>query len=207
MLTDVAHDIEVLQTFFAKQAAWVTTEYAKLSSAQGASDRSGEEVESALSHTQGPGSIEELVCRMTVNELNSLIEATLQDTLARITGESFFPRDAKDGTPLKMVYSLNRGELDQKLLEAGLNLQSLEGHHAVLEVKEITEGNKHRARLRPVPKWDKAARTLVPSSSLVPGASDEWISPYELSLGAVSQYVESTKAFIQAAMRARPSAV
>ena len=103
MLTDVAHDIEVLQEFFAKQAAWVTTEYAKLSSAQGASDRSDEDVESALFHTQGPGSIEELVCRMTVNELNSLVEATLQDTLGRITGESFFPRDAVEGRPLTMV--------------------------------------------------------------------------------------------------------
>jgi len=207
MLTDIAHDIEVLQAFFAKQAAWITTEYAKLSSARGADSRSSEEVESDLFHTQGPGSIEELVCRMTVNELNSLVEAALQGTLVRVTNESFFPRRAKEGSPLKLVYTLNRGELDQELVEAGLELQLLEGYRAALEIKEITEGNKHRQRLRPVPRWHKAANTLVPNASVVPGATDEWISTYELNLNAVAQYLVSAKSFIQATLQAKPSAV
>ena len=205
MLTDIAHDTEVLQAFFAKQAAWVTTEYAKLSSAQDAACRSSEEVESDLFRTQGPGSVEELICRMTVSELNSLVEAALQDTLVRVTRESFFPRGAKEGSPLKLVYTLNRGELDQELVAAGLELEILEGYRAVLEVKEITEGNKHRQRLRPVPKWDKSAKTLVPSSSVVPGGADDWISPYELSMGVVSQYLVSAKAFIQATLQAKPA--
>lgn len=207
MLTDIAHEIEVLQAFFAKQAAWVTTEYAKLSSARGAESRSSEEVESDLFHAQGPGSLEELVCRMTVNELNSLVEAALQDALVRVTNESFFPRRAKFGSSVKLVYTLNRGELENELREAGLQLGSLEGFPAVLEIKEIAEGNKHRQRLRPVPKWDKAAKTLVPSESIVPGATDEWFSPYELSLNAVSSYLTSAKAFIAATRQVNPSAV
>ena len=207
MLTDIAHDIEVLQAFFAKQAAWITTEYAKLSSARGADSRSSEDVESDLFHTQGPGSIEELVCRMTVNELNSLIEAALQETLACVTNDSFFPRRAKEGSPVKLVYTLNRVELDQELLDAGVELQSLDGYRAAMEIKEITEGNKHRQRLRPVPKWNKAAKALVPSESVVPGAAGEWISAYELNLNAVSQYLVSSKIFIQGALRAEPSAV
>jgi hypothetical protein len=207
MLTNIVHDLEVLQAFFANQAAWITTEYAKLSSARGADSRSSEEVESELFHTQGPSSIEELVCRMTVNELNSLIEASLQDTLVRVTNEFFFPRHAKSSGHLKLVYMLNRGELDRELVEAGLNLQSLEGYGAASEIKEITEGNKHRQRLRPVPKWDKAEQTLVPSESVVPGATDDWISAYELNLNAVSQYLVSAKSFIEATLQAKPNEV
>jgi len=207
MLTDIAQDIEILEAFFAQQAAWITTEYAKLSSARGADSRSSEEVESDLFHAQGPGSIEELVCRMTVSELNALIEAALQNTLVRVANESFFPLRAREGNPVKLVYTPNRSELEQEIVGVGLELQLLEGYSAVLEIKEITEGNKHRQRLRPVPKWDKAAKTLVPIASVVPNVPDEWISPYELNLAAVSRYLVSARSFMQAVMRARPSAV
>jgi len=207
MLTDIAHDIEVLQAYFAKQAAWITTAYANLSSARGADSRSSEEVESDLFHTQGPASIEELICRMTVNELNSLVEAALQDTLVRVTNETFFPRGAKEGKPLKFVYTLNRGELDRELLEAVPNIKSLEGFSATMEIKEIAEGNKHRQRLRPVPRWDKGAKALIPSASVVPGATDESISPYELNLSAVFQYLIYAKSFIQSCLQAKSSAV
>ena len=193
MLTDIIHDIEVLHAFFAKHAAWVMTEYAKLASAPSAENRSSEDVESELFHAQGPGSIEELVLRMTVNELNALIEAALQNALVRVTNDPIFPRGAKQGDAVKLVYTLNRYELDRELREAGLDLRLLEGYDAVLEIKEIAEGNKHRQRLRPVPKWCKTAKTLLPAESVVSGTADEWISPYELTFKAVSRYLVSAK--------------
>mgnify|MGYP001212204181 CR=1 FL=1 len=207
MLVDIAHDIEVLQTFFAKQAALVTNEYAMLSLAANSEGRSSDEIESDLFHPQGPRSGEELVCRMVVNELNALVEAALQDTFVRVTGDLCFPRNSKEGSPVKILYALNRKELDNELLAASINLQSLEGYGIVLEIKEIAGGNKHRNRLRPIPKWDKLAKTFQPSTSVVPGASEEWISAYELNLAVVSQYLVSATAFIRSVLQANPSAV
>jgi hypothetical protein len=205
MLIDIPHELEVLKAFFAKQVAWVTTEYAKLSSAPNASSRTSEDIETELFHPQGPGSVEDLLCRLTINELNTLIEASLQDTLMRVADTSIFRTSDKKNSLVKLVYTLNRGELENELSKFGVLTNSISGHQDVSAIKEIAEGNKHRQRLMPVPKWSKAEGTLVASPSVIPRQTDEWLSPYEHNLDAVSNYLLSAESFINEIAQIKPA--
>lgn len=206
MILDIDHELEILEHFFSKQVAWIETEYAKLGSVDGAESRSSEQVERELFHPEGPGSIEELICRMMINELNALIETFLQARLAHLKG-FILEREAKGGNASRVdvVYSLPRTKLEKDIKDY-INLTNLPGYAAVQVVKEIAEGNKHRERLRPVPVWDTAAGTLVEVESLVAGRKG-CIDSYEIELGKVSEYLSQTRVFFDAFRAANLDAV
>lgn len=196
MFINICHEIEVLKACFARQAAWITTEFARMSS--DSTLLQNEDIEARLFHPQGPGSAEQCLCRMTVNELNALVETAMQDALVRVTGEFLFPLGTKVQGEVQMIYSLNRAELEKKLECNGISMCALEGYKVVQQIKEISEGNKHRERLRPTPKWNPTNKTLEKRESLVPGSTDTWFSSYELELGQVDKYISLCDKFIRA---------
>lgn len=202
MILDVLHELAVLEAFFARQAAWITTGYAKLGSADGASRRSSEQVEHELFHPEGPGAVEDLTCRVVINELNALVEALLQGKLSDFAGFILATETAK----ADIVYSLPRRKLEERLT-AFINLTTLPGHAEIEAIREIAEGNKHRERLRPVPTWDKATKSLVERHSLVPGLKGESaFEPYDIALNQVSAYLAQARVFVHALLTAPPSA-
>ena len=202
MFINISHEFEVLNACFARQAAWITAEFAKMSSDSTLLEN--EDIEARLFHPQGPGSAEQILCRMMVNELNALVETAMQDALVRASGETLFRSGSRVEREVKLIYGLNRGELERELERNGISLGALEDYAAVQQVKEISEGNKHRERLRPVPKWNRAHKTLEQIESLVPGSIDTWFSSYELDLGQVHQYICSSGNFIRALNDASP---
>lgn len=202
MFIDIPHELEVLDAFFSRQASWIVTDLAKISAHTTLLE--SDDIEARLFHPQGPGSAEQVLCRMTINELNSLIETAMQDALVRVSGDNFFTTETKVGSEVKLVYRLNRSELEQKLTQSGILLEPSENYAAVLQIKEISEGNKHRERLRPVPKWDRARKTLVKPATLVPGSTDTWYSSYELELGQVQEYIFKCRNFIRWLSNANP---
>ena len=196
MFINLSHDLEVLEACFARQAAWITAEFARMSSYS--TPLQEEDIEAHLFHPQGPGSAEQCLCRMTVNELNALVETAMQDALVRVTGKFLFQFGSKVPSEVKLIYSLKRVELEQQLELNGIVLGALDGYKAVKQVKEISEGNKHREGLRPTPKWNRSNKTLEKIESLVPGATGAWFSSYELELGKVREYIGLSGKFIRA---------
>lgn len=198
MLIDLEHEIDVLKAVFARQAAWISTEFARISSSNAQRQNiESDEIEAMLFNPHGPGSAEEVLCRSTICELNALIEFSLQDTLMRITGEQFFPLNAKEGRQVDLVYRLNRKTLESQLLAAGLDISGMECYVEVQQIREITEGFKHRQRLRPVPQWDKNTKSVNEVASIVPGSTHSWFSSYELEMCQVHEYVMATGKFIK----------
>ena len=196
MFINLSHELEVLNACFTRQAAWITAEFARMSSDSTLLQE--EDIEARLFHPQGPGSAEQCLCRMTVNELNALVETAMQDALVRVTGEFLFQFGSKVHSEVKLIYGLKRVELAQQLELNGIFLGALEGYKAVKQVKEISEGNKHREGLRPTPKWNSSNKTLEKIESLVPGTTDTWFSSYELKLGQVHEYIGLSDKFIHA---------
>jgi hypothetical protein len=194
MFINISHEYEVLQACFARQAAWITTEFARISS--DSKLLQNEDIEARLFHPQGPGSAEQSLCRMTINELNALVEIALQDALVRVTGEFLFQLSPKVQSEVKLIYGLNRVELAQQLKNNGIDLGAIDGYKEVQQVKEISEGNKHREHLRPTPKWNGVNKTLEKMESLVPGSTNTWFSSYELKLGQVHEYIDLCGKFI-----------
>lgn len=195
MFINLPHELEVLEACFARQAAWITAEFTRMSS--GSTPLQAEDIEAHLFHPQGPGSAEQCLCRMTVNELNALVETAMQDTLVRVTGEFLFQLGSKMPSEVKLIYGLNRVELEKTLACNGISLCAFEGYKVVQQIKEISEGNKHRERLRPTPKWNRTNKTLEKMESLVPGPTDTWFSSYELELAQVHEYIGLSGKFIQ----------
>lgn len=122
----------------------------------------------------------------------------MQDAIVRVSGDSFIPENPITSNPLKFIYSLTRNELEKKLTQIGIRLESVNDYAAVQQVREIAEGNKHREGLRPVPKWDKAQKTLIRPVSTVPGSTDTWFSSYELKMQNVHEYMLQCGSFIHA---------
>lgn len=195
MFINISHELEVLKVFFARQAAWITTEYASMSSESNITEC---DIEERLFHPQGAGSAEKLLNRIVINELNSLVEVAMQDAIVRVSGDSFIPESPITSNTLKFIYSLTRNELEKKLKQIGIHLESFNDYAAVQQVREIAEGNKHREGLRPVPKWDKAQKTLIQPVSTVPGSTDTWFSSYELKMQHVHEYMLQCGSFIHA---------
>lgn len=196
MFINISHEIEVLKACFARKAAWITAEFARMSS--DSTLLQNEDIEAHLFHPQGPGSAEQCLCRMTVNELNALVETAMQDALVRVTGEFLFRFGTKVQSEVQLIYGLNRAELEKTLECNGISLCALEGYKVVQQIKEISEGNKHRERLRPTPKWNPTNKTLEKRESFVPGSTDTWFSSYELELGQVHEYIGLSDKFIRA---------
>jgi len=187
---DIDHEYEVINAFFSRGAAWVAAESdnaeARLSSSE---EHTDEFVEELLFHPDGPGSLEDILCRATLNELNALIEAALQEALIEISGSLCI--DDKG-----LIVGARRGELEKALARYGLQVTALSEHSNVHQIKELAEGFKHRQGFRPLPKWNNAQKTLDYQLSVVAGFVHETIHGYDVRIVNVRDYLRSAKVFL-----------
>ena len=77
------HELEVITSFFSRGAALVATENAAVQVAlQSIESPDNEHIEDLCCHPNGPVELEQIICRATINELNALIEAALQEAIS-----------------------------------------------------------------------------------------------------------------------------
>lgn len=183
------HELEVITSFFSRGAALVATENAAVQVAlQSIESPDNEHIEDLCCHPNGPVELEQIICRATINELNALIEAALQEALEKKSG-TFFVESVGC-----FVMGANRDVLHRELLSHGVNVVEFPRHKEILEVKELSEGFKHRQRLRPLPKFKKG-QWQTPRSTF-PAPDDGQFSQYEITLNDVSKYLNCVREFL-----------
>lgn len=195
MLIDIQKDLDILQSFFIRQAVITTTAYGQVQAT------SEEDVEAELFAVSGPASIEDLVCRLTVAELNTLIEASIQQGLALMYGSNVV-KPSNKRNQAEHLFNLPRTKLEERYVQEVMPLNEIEGYHAIQEIKEICEGLKHRQRTAPTLKWDKS--TLISPPSLVLETSDGMYRSYDLCFKKVSEYLAASKTFIESVLGESP---
>lgn len=186
---DIEHEYDVIAAFFCRGVGWLAAESADLNARLSPNTHTDDFVEEMLFHPNGPGSLENILCRVTLNELNALVEAVLQQALIGKSKSHFID----DKT---LVIGAPRPQLQKALAGEGLDLTTFKEYRHLCEIKELAEGFKHRQGFRPLPKWDKKQNHLGFQSSLVGGFTEETIEGYDISIDHVREYLFSVKAFL-----------
>ncbi len=186
---DIEHEYDVIAAFFCRGVAWLTAESAHMNARLSSGVHTDDFVEEMLFHPNGPGSLENILCRVILNELNALIEAALQQVLID-KSKSYFINDKT------LVIGASRFQLQGALAGQGIDVTTFKDYRHLCEIKELAEGFKHRQGLRPLPKWEKNQNNLAFQSSLVAGFKEETIEGYDISVDHVRKYLVSVKAFL-----------
>lgn len=145
-------------------------------------------VEHLCFHPNGPAELEQIVCRATLNELNALIEVALQEMLQKFG--SFFIE--KKGC---FAIGANRDVLLKELEDNGIKVAEIPEYDKLLEIKELSEGFKHRQRLPPLPRF-KNKQWQTPDSAF-PVPDNQQLHPYDISLSEVSRYLVYVRKFLE----------
>lgn len=145
-------------------------------------------VEHLCFHPNGPAELEQIVCRATLNELNALIEVALQELLQK--SGSFFIEE-------KGCFAIgaNRDVLLNELKKNGVKVAEFPEYDKLLEIKELSEGFKHRQRLQPLPRF-KNKQWRTPDSAF-PVPVNQQLHPYDISLSDVSRYLIYVRKFLE----------
>lgn len=139
------HELETLKSFFARAMSWAATESAEESARLAELDNpDNDTIEQVVTHPHGSQSLEQVAVRSVVNELNSLCEFALQNTWVAISKQYDLPNG-------EFVYGATRGQIEKALSDKGANVKTWPRWQQVLEIKEISEGFKHRQRMQPFP--------------------------------------------------------
>lgn len=110
----LSHELEVNKTFLARAMSWVALKNAKeAADLEGASE---EVIEHVVLHPHGPSSLEQIVVRAVMNELNALYEFAIQNAWRALFKESFLPSN-------ELVFSAARGTIEQALAKLGLDVR------------------------------------------------------------------------------------
>lgn len=183
------HEYEVINNFFSRGAAWVATENASVAAElQSIDTPSNDHVEELYCRPNGPVELEQIVCRVTINELNALVEVALQEVLEKKSGSFFVESEGY------FVIGARRDVLHRELLKYGVKVAEFPSYDKLLEIKELSEGFKHRQRLRPLPKLRKGVWE-TPQSSF-PTPEDQQFHQYEIKLSDVSKYLNYVQRFL-----------
>lgn len=179
MLDDLLwHELEVVKSFYARALSWSTTESASDSAAlAGASD---ETIEAVVFHPHGPYSLEQIVIRSVINELNAICEFALQNTWRAVAKSEHLP----DG---ELVFTASRGSVEKALLARGVVVQHWPRWPDAVKVKELSEGFKHRQRMQPFPIELQKTRNKSRARRVVDPTNTEWITAYDLKPSHASE--------------------
>lgn len=195
MIVDLNYELETIKALFSRGMALVddisAEESALLTLAQSPVEAFAEEV---LTHPQGASALEKILFRSVVGELNSLYELALQQVWTRTNGLSVPGKKASDA---EIVFVANRNRIEERIkadpkFNYDASFENWPSRPAVLEVKELAEGFKHRHRLQPLPEYcyaphqkNRATRIVDPSD----GDNEAPIADYELKRERISQYI------------------
>ena len=182
------HELEAVKAFFARAQAWVTTEStAESLRLEGASE---EFIEETVLHPHGPYSLEQIVVRSTINELNALCEFSLQN--AWIKKESHGILDSGEH-----VFVAARPVVEAALRARGLDVRSFGRWNDLEKIKELSEGFKHRQRMQPFPPEFYKPNLKHRSRRLVDPTNTEMLADYSFgpadawsSVGAVEEFLQ-----------------
>ena len=197
MIVDLNYELETIKALFSRGMALVddvsAEESARLALAQSPDEAFVEEV---LTHPQGADALEKIILRSVVGELNSLYEFALQQVWIRTNGLNVQGKKMSDD---EIVFVANRNHIEEGIkadpkFNSDASFKKWPSRRAVLEVKELAEGFKHRHRLQPLPKYcyaphqkNRATRVVNPSD----GDNEAPIADYELKRERIAQYIQA----------------
>lgn len=201
MIVDLNYELETIKAFFSRGMA-LADDISAEESARLALIKSPDEafVEEILTHPQGADALEKIILRSVVGELNSLYEFALQQVWIRMNGLNV---PGKETSADEIVFVANRNDIERRIdeaceadpeLKAKVSYKSWPSRSAVLEVKELAEGFKHRHRLQPLPAYcyaqrrrNRATRIVSPTN----GNNEVPIADYELKRERITQYIQA----------------
>jgi hypothetical protein len=139
------HELETLKSFFARAMSWVAAESADESARIAELDNpDNDTIEQVVTHPHGAQSLEQIAIRSVVNELNALCEFALQNIWVAISKQYNLPNG-------EFIYTATRGQIEKALSDNGVHVAMWPRWQQVLEIKEMSEGFKHRQRMQPFP--------------------------------------------------------
>ena len=201
MVLNLMDELQTVKAFLAigleSVALVAQAESVELSQSEPPND---EFVEFVLARTDGAFALEQILFRSVIHELNGLYEFAIQQAYMQLSGgEIFLPKKSvAQGGEIAFVAS-------RKRIEDALKNEEFVGdcvtdvadwpHWAeVLEIKEMSEGFKHRHRLQPLPEYCYADRNSKRSVRLVDpnnSADERAIADYVVTQARVSGYIKA----------------
>ena len=182
------HELEILKSFFARVISWVAAESAEENARLAEIVRpDNDTIESVVTHPHGAHSFEQVAIRSVVNELNSLCEFALQNAWVAVSKQYNLPNG-------EFVHTATRGSIEKALLVQGIRVEAWPRWQQVLEVKEMSEGFKHRQRMQPFPaelqkkgfEW-RATRVVDPGNQEMLAEYDPTPSQASAFLSAIEE--------------------
>jgi hypothetical protein len=195
MIIDLQHhELVVLKAFFARAIAWVETESASESAKHSRLENADSEtVESVIFNPHGAHEFEQIVLRTTINELNSLCEFALQHTWTKLSGNRLTLPNGE------LIFTATRGDIEKALRskealgDKTTEVEDWPRWHEIKEIKELSEGFKHRQRLQPFPGEFHSQKNQWRSNRLVEPNNENVIAEYELTTADVAKYIDAVE--------------
>lgn len=182
------HEYEVISNFLRRGAAWIKIEENAASAILHELDSPSEEyIEHIFCGANGPVELERIICRSTINELNALIEVTLQEALQNTTSAFLFRSN-------EFIIGAKFTDLIKELANHGIELEKIPQYNRILEIKELSEGFKHRQGLGRLPKFKN--KTWTASNGVLPSAEEAEFRKTELGIVETTVYLEDVRQFL-----------
>lgn len=199
MILNLLDELQTVKAFLASGLESTTrvarAESVELSLSESPND---ELVEFVVARPDGAFALEQILFRSVIHELNSLCEFAIQQAYMQLSGGEIL-------RPKKSLAQVGESAFvaSRKTIEDALKNEKFVGdcvtdvadwpHWAeVLEIKEMSEGFKHRHRLQPLPEYCYSGRNSKRSVHLVDpnnSADERAIADYEVTQGRVSGYI------------------
>ena len=191
MLFDLqCHELEVVKAFFAKGIALTEAESASESAALAKLEQpDSETVENVIFNPNGAHEFEQILLRSVINELNCLCEFALQNTLIHLSDHQLTLEDNS------LVFAANRGDVKKALENKNVKFEECSIWQEIEQIKELSEGFKHRQRLQPFPAEFHLARNQWRRKRQVDPDNENWLSEYELTATDVAGYLDAVEKF------------
>lgn len=187
------HELEVVKAFFSRGIAWAKAESAAESVRLAMIEQpDSETVEDVICSPQGAHQLEQIVLRSVVNELNCLCEFALQNAWMQLASYQLTLPD--DGS---LVFAASRGAVERalnnekELGDRAINIKDCPVWQKIEQIKELSEGFKHRQRLQPFPAEFHSNQNHWRSERRVDPDNEDWLAKYELAATDVAQYIDA----------------
>lgn len=179
------HELEVLKSFFARAMSWAATESAEESTRLAEiNNPDNDTIEGVVTHPHGAYSLEQVAIRSVVNELNSLCEFALQNTWVAVSQKYNLPNG-------EFIYTATRGKIEKALSVKEVSVEAWPRWQQVLEIKEMSEGFKHRQRMQPFPQELQKKGCEWRATRVVDPGNQEMLAEYDPTPSQASEFLSA----------------
>lgn len=184
MINDlINHEFEALKIFFAQGMSWARSQSAQQDAKlAGLKNPSNDFVEDLLTGPYSAHTLEQIIFRSVINELNALCEFALQNTWLTISQDPLLPEKV-------IVFAASRGQIEKALFKRGVVVTTWPRWNEVRKIKELSEGFKHRQRLQPFPAELQVKGATNRSSRLVDPTNAEPIADSNITSSMITAYL------------------